>query len=164
MPKQQPKYLDKTVKEWIKTLEQGDALLRRLAVYALGEMGPDAKDAIPALKKVLTSKDEESFVKVWAAAALAKIDPKNELIVPTLRDCMHDEEFGFVRSLAAWHAGRNRHLPGVLALQKDLENLIDSDPDQNVQAEAKIALLRMHGKTGSPLELTCMSRQPAFSS
>ncbi len=46
-------YLGKGETEWAQTLEHSDPVLRRLAVYALGEIGPQAQAAGPALRVVL---------------------------------------------------------------------------------------------------------------
>ena len=39
-------------------LAQSDAHVRRCAILALGEMGPDAEKAVPALAALLTGKDK----------------------------------------------------------------------------------------------------------
>ena len=48
--------------------------IRPIAAAALGESGPDAKDAIPALTAVLKEKDET--VRTVAAEAIKKIEQK----------------------------------------------------------------------------------------
>ena len=52
-------------------LRDEDASMRKKAADALGELGSAAKDAIPALTKVL--KDEDKDVRDAAQTALAKI-------------------------------------------------------------------------------------------
>ena len=44
------------------------------AVEALGGIGPDAKEAVPALKALLADKDED--VRAAAEEALSKIESK----------------------------------------------------------------------------------------
>ncbi|HEV2950265.1 MAG TPA: HEAT repeat domain-containing protein [Gemmataceae bacterium] len=56
----------------IRGLKHHDAIIRSYSAHRLGEMGQDAKKAIPALREAL--KDQEKDVRVAAALALAHID------------------------------------------------------------------------------------------
>jgi len=55
------------VRDLVIVLEKGDAGLRALAAQALGELGPAAKEAIPALKRARKSKDADLREKAKAA-------------------------------------------------------------------------------------------------
>ena len=49
----------------------------QFAAWALEQIGPDAKSAVPALLKLLD--DEDELVRARAESALKKIDPTLEL-------------------------------------------------------------------------------------
>src|SRR5207302_5679689 len=55
---------------------------RMLAAEALGDIGPRAKAAIPALRKAL--KDDDADVRLAAAGALARLDRTAEEPLPIL--------------------------------------------------------------------------------
>ena len=65
----QPSYLGVVTAGWVAALKSSDSLERRLAAHALAEIGRMAREAVPPLTEAL--RDTESFVRVWAAAALA---------------------------------------------------------------------------------------------
>lgn len=153
------KYLDKTTAEWVEVLRSEDGLLRRLAVYALGEIGPAAKDALPALEEAL--RDRESYVRVWAAAALNKVEANHPEALKVIAECMHDE-LNFVRSLAAWHLGRNcANFAELENCLPELEQLLDDD-DASVRTEAGIAFRKIEGKLGSPPELEVLAEEKSM--
>jgi HEAT repeat protein len=99
-----------------------------------------------------------SFIRVWAAAALARVEPEHPDAIPALvagtRDGIH-----FVRSLAAWHLGRlgPRH-PGIEAAVPELRELLN-DNDPSARAEALVALGNLAGKGAPPTELKSLSGQ-----
>jgi HEAT repeat protein len=65
-----------------------------------------AREAVPPLTEAL--RHSESFVRVWAAAALARVEPEHPDVIPALVAGTRDG-ISFVRSLAAWHlAGARR--------------------------------------------------------
>ena len=66
----QPSYLGVAAGYWVAAVKSSDSLERRLAAHALAEIGPAAREAVPVLIEAL--RDPESFVRVWAAAALAQ--------------------------------------------------------------------------------------------
>ena len=66
-------YSDVPVTALAKALRDPDAEVRLLSAHVLGEIGPRAKDAIPAL--VEAGEDELDSVREAAALALRKIDP-----------------------------------------------------------------------------------------
>ena len=61
------------VKEIIPLLKSEDPVLRRLAAYALGQIGAPAKDAVPGLTAML--QDPDSNAVTAAINALRSIDP-----------------------------------------------------------------------------------------
>src|ERR1700741_2536070 len=151
----QPSYLGVATADWVAALKSSDSLERRLAAHALAEIGRTAREAaVPALTEAL--RDSESFVRVWAAAALARVEPENPDAIPALIAGTRDGIY-FVRSLAAWHLGRlgPRH-PGIEAAVPELRELLN-DNDPSTRAEALVALGNLSGKGAPPAELKPLS-------
>src|SRR5262249_16050060 len=134
----QPSYLGVATAGWVAALKSSDSLERRLAAHALAEIGRMAREAVPPLTEALRG-DSESFVRVWAAAALARVEREHLNVIPALVAGTRDG-ISFVRSLAAWHLGRlgPRH-PGIEVAVPDLRELLN-DNDPSVCAEALVAL------------------------
>ena len=132
-------YLDRQPAHWVRLLGSEDPLDRRLGVYALGELGALASDAAGQLAAALG--DPVNFVRVWAAAALARVSPERDAIDALVRAT--EDEVSFVRSLAAWHLGRlGSTFPGIGASFPALERLLE-DEDASVRHEAVLALERL---------------------
>jgi len=60
--------------------------------FALANMGPVAKAAIPELQKLAGDKSRGSAERQAALMALGRIDPKGEKILPTLRAALKDND------------------------------------------------------------------------
>jgi HEAT repeat protein len=147
---EQPSYLGVAIGDWVTTLSSSDPLERRLATHALAQIGPAAREAVPALIETLL--DPVGFVRVWAAAALARVQPENPDAIPALVAGTHDG-ISFVRSLAAWHLGRlGPTHPGIKSVVPELRELLN-DNDPSVRAEALAALEDLAGKGAPPAEL-----------
>jgi len=71
---------------------------RQYAIKSLGEIGPEAKAAVPNLSEAL--KDEGEDVRRAAAEALGKIGPEAKSAMPVLIETLSDEEL-YVRKNAA---------------------------------------------------------------
>ena len=157
----QQSYLGVATADWVAALKSSDPLERRLAAHALAEIGRTAWEAVAALTEALC--DSVSFVRVWAAAALARVEPENPDAIPALvagtrvRVISARANSDFVRSLAAWHLGRlgPRH-PGIQAALPELGELLN-DNDPSVRAEALVALGNLAGKGAPPAELKSLS-------
>ena len=150
----QPSYLGAATSDWVATLNSSDPLQRRLASHALAEIGPAAREAVPAL--IETLQDTESFVRVWAAAALARVQPENPEAIHALVAGTHDGIY-FVRSLAAWHLGRlDPTHPGIKSVVPELRELLN-DSDPSVRAEALVAMENLAGKGAPPAELKSLA-------
>jgi HEAT repeat protein len=133
-------YLDRPTAHWAGLLASDDPLDRRLGAYALGEIGRAAGHLSDALAAALD--DPVPFVRVWAAAGLARVDPHHDGVIPTLVAATGAEQ-AFVRSLAAWMLGRlgrdgGSASPALAALER-----LHDDPDPSVRAEAELALARV---------------------
>ena len=152
---EQATYLGKGGTEWAQTLEHSDPVLRRLAVYALGEIGPPARAVVPALRVVL--QDPFNWVRVWAASAFARVTEDRSAVALLVAEMRAPE--AFVRSLVAWHLGRlGADFPGIEAGLEALQQLLE-DNDPSVQAEAGIALQTLQSKGSLPSGIAFLSSQ-----
>jgi len=75
---------------WIRSLQDPDDDVRKEAAFALGQIGPDCKEAIPALCTAL--KDDVPLVRINAALALFKIGPQDPAEIPALAEALEDSE------------------------------------------------------------------------
>lgn len=71
------------VTKLVADLKSNDADVRRAAAKGIGEMGPDAKSATPALLDAL-KKDKDLFVRRFAAQALGDVEADPKTAVPAL--------------------------------------------------------------------------------
>jgi HEAT repeat protein len=131
-------YLDGTSADWLGLVDSGDPVERRLAVYALGEIGRPDSETVTALRERL--EDPMSFVRVWAAAALRRVEPRSQEALATLVAATRDEQH-FVRSLAAWMLARTTSEAAEEVIET-LNGMLD-DRDASVRAEATAAIERL---------------------
>ena len=106
------------------------------AAYVLGEMGPKAKEAIPALVEALKRQPMPGeSVADNAALALGKIGPDAREAVPALTQTLADREWTVRRhaAIALGEIGPDAQ-PALAALDK-----LTRDPDPLVQKAAKEA-------------------------
>jgi HEAT repeat protein len=117
-------YEGHSTRYWIKTLDNPDPEVRSRAVFALGAIGAEAGEAVPALAKILVE-DPDREVRHQAAQALMKMEPASRGAVPALAEALADEEPA-VRMNAAMALFRLRAeaRPAIPALIKAL-----NDPD-----------------------------------
>ena len=73
-------------------LRDSDATIRKWSAFVLGNIGPDARDAIPTLI-VLLGQDPNETVRAMAARALGLIDRTGKS-VSALIDATHSESYG----------------------------------------------------------------------
>jgi HEAT repeat protein len=64
--------------------------VRRRAIAALGELGPDARMAATALIQLLS--DENTLLRRWAAAALGEIGPTAPSAIPALIEALREND------------------------------------------------------------------------
>jgi HEAT repeat protein len=76
------------IRELVQALKEGDDPTRARAAQALGDLGPDAREAVPALRAAL--RDEYEMVRENAAEALGDMGPAAKLAVPELISTMRD--------------------------------------------------------------------------
>jgi HEAT repeat protein len=106
----------------VKALTHEDARIRVDAVEDLGQIGPPAMAAVPALLK-LSEQDLDPLIRLEANKAVASIDSKNEKALPMLVEALN-EKAGKVRKRAAECIGDlgPRAKPAVPALLKLLKD------------------------------------------
>lgn len=103
---------------------------RAMAASSLGEIGPPAKAALPAL--IEATKDQEAQIRVSAAWALWTVDQQSELAKPVLIDALNNDDLN-VFSSAAWALGEiGFDEPGLIALGEAMRD----DPTRNSKAPA----------------------------
>jgi HEAT repeat protein len=87
------------VTDLVKQLQGSDPDARRAAAKSLSELGPEAKDAVPALVSAL--KDKDLFVRRFAAQALAEVGPDAaKQAVPALKAALTDTKTEVVEAAA----------------------------------------------------------------
>jgi HEAT repeat protein len=84
---------------WISALDSTDSKERRQAIFALGAIGDNASEAVPALAAILRD-DPNADLRVQAALALSKMERGSREAVPALAAALSDSE-PFVRAYAA---------------------------------------------------------------
>jgi HEAT repeat protein len=68
----------------LKILDGPDAKLRECAAYALGEIGPGARAAVPSLIRAIESLDPQNKPNLLAIRALGRIGPEARAAIPAL--------------------------------------------------------------------------------
>jgi HEAT repeat protein len=88
-----------SISYWMKELDNPDNDVRNHAIHALGGLGPDAAEAVPALSKImLESPSREN--RIEASLALTKMTAVAQSAVPALAKALEDKEL-WVRMNAA---------------------------------------------------------------
>jgi len=101
--------------------------------------------------------DPVNWVRVWAAAAFAKVTDDRSAVALLVAERYAPQ--AFVRSLVAWHLGRlGANFPGIEAGIDALQQLREDD-DPSVQAEACIALQTLQSKGSLPSGTAFLSSQ-----
>jgi HEAT repeat protein len=89
-PEKERIYKGKTAREWMAILkDKKDRRSKDWVIATLGEMGPDARVAVPALIEVLKDKD----LRVEAAAALGEIGPDAKAALPAMLQALRAEKY-----------------------------------------------------------------------
>ncbi|MBI3409221.1 MAG: HEAT repeat domain-containing protein [Planctomycetes bacterium] len=128
----------KTMEDFIHELSSKKARVRGEAAAALGKFGDKAKEAIPALIKLL--KDNDPNVRLEATITLAKIGPDS---VPALTRALESQNkltrMGAALSLGHLGSAAKRAEPELKKLLKDTE--------EDVRCHAAQALFRIDPQT-----------------
>jgi HEAT repeat protein len=137
------------------SIVQRDAfnVVRTAAIRALGEVGPAAKDAAPALRALVDGKVPEQ--RVWAAAALARIgdDAKGNtaIVVAALKNPAADARtlrILAIEAAALLGTAGGETVPELVELLRDNSPLNRADKTQ-VRERAALALARL-GEAAKP--------------
>ncbi len=114
-----------------------DAIVRKAAVFRLGQLGPRASGQTSAILGAMN--DPDSQVRVAASKGLAKI---GNAALPGLLQALESED-ATMRVLAASALGRmqSKAQSALPALEK-----LKSDPEKAVQQAAQIAIRRIGGR------------------
>jgi hypothetical protein len=118
-------YEGHSTRYWIASLKSPNSQVRGHAIFALGAMGADGGDAVPALARVLRE-DADREARHQAALALSKMAPASRAAVPALAEALADQEPA-VRMNAAIALFRLRDearpaIPALIQALKDPEN------------------------------------------
>jgi HEAT repeat protein len=63
---------------------------QKAIVFAFGRIGPDAKEAVPALLAILREPDSDEGLRLSVVDTLGRIGPAAREAAPTLKDMMQD--------------------------------------------------------------------------
>jgi HEAT repeat protein len=132
-------YEGKSVSELEQMLRNPDPAVQAQGAFGLSQMGPAAREAVPALVECLK---KESIVRQKAALALGAIGEDASESVPALAELLRDPEWT-VRRQAAMALGRIG--PAAGKALPELERL-KLDPDTLVRKAAAEALRRVRAK------------------
>jgi HEAT repeat protein len=129
------------------------------AAEILGTMGPDAKSAVPALRKALESANGST--RLNAAVALPKVDAKEELRLAVIKELLQDRNpstrFSTCEALWKLTGDASHVVPALIAMLKD---------DQQGAFPTSL-VIRLLGEIGPPAKAAVpaikdiLVRQPA---
>src|SRR5260370_5928521 len=85
-----PIYENKPLGVWLKDLGDKGPKVRRRAAYAMGDLGPKAKSALPTLFKML-KEDPSPGPRMWAGSALATVAPEDPAVPRALIQAMQND-------------------------------------------------------------------------
>jgi len=125
----------------IKALKNKDPFVRYRVPPALGEFGPAAKDAVPALCRVLDDRTEHTIMRLTAALALGMIGPAAKDAVPALVRALSDPIIPELHATAARALGEIG--PAAKEAVPALKKLAQSDSDERVREAAAEALWKI---------------------
>jgi HEAT repeat protein len=119
--------------------------VQRAVVRALGKIGPQAQDAVPALSELITSPSTSVHVRRGAARALCKIGDESAIIV--LSEMLYDDESDSLTAAAAARAIACL-APDEFDIVSDIDNTRVEDGELVIVTEVK----RWWEETGSSID------------
>jgi HEAT repeat protein len=130
---------------WIHQLKDADPKARQEAVFALGVIGAEAEEAVPAVCKLL--KDPEPRVRCDAALALLKMYPASRKTAPDLAGVLEDEmPLARINAAIALNRLALEARPAVPALLKALGDKRNDQWIPGFQITIREALLQALGR------------------
>ena len=137
--KEEVTYQGKPLSEWIQMLEQPDLAAKSSAIAAIRELGPEAKEAAPAIIK--TIRQVRNGDKRMLVACIDTLLGMGKEAVPYLIDLLKDDTWEMRRG-SAWMLGKlgPDAKDAVPALTEALK-----DPNEVVRLKAAEALKKIAG-------------------
>ncbi len=129
-----------TSAQWTAQLAAQDFRIRWHAAYMLGELGPKAAEAVPALHKILEKKAEQEYVRGMAAWALGRIGPAAEVEIPLLAETMYSRGHIAVRRNSVEALGNFG--PAAKSAVDELIKLLGDD-DEVTRVNTAVALWKI---------------------
>ena len=138
--KEEASHQGKSLSEWLTMLEEQDPAKRYAAIRAVGEIGPEAKEAIPAL--IQTIRETRNRNKRFLVASVHALLGMGREVVPHMITLLKDDDWE-IRRGAAWMLGKlgPEAEDAVPALTEALR-----DSNAVVRAKASEALKRIKGE------------------
>ena len=136
----------RTARSWTPALSDPDPTAREEAGYALSRIGPAAKEAVPALVRLLGVETIDK-VRLAAVSALGWIGEDGRDAVPALRGILEQEQSDAVRWRAATALGQIG--PGARDAVPELTYVMIADKHSGLRTSAAFALRRI-GEKGVP--------------
>ncbi len=134
----------KPLSTWIEMLEGPDPLMRFAAINAVGKIGPEAREGIPALIEMIrqTRNSDKKMIVACNKALLAM----GKEIVPHMISLLKDDDWEMRRG-AAWTLGMlgPDAKDAIPVLTKAL-----NEPNPNVRAMAAESLKKIKGEDTKP--------------
>jgi HEAT repeat protein len=110
---------------WKEALNDPDVVVRRKAAFALGVLGKDAEDAVPALAAIMVD-DADEPLRIEASLALSKLGPVARPAVPSLARALGDAHplvrLNAARTLLNLGGEARPALPALIEAMKAVEN------------------------------------------
>jgi HEAT repeat protein len=145
----EPLHDDRPMSYWAYQLRSDDPAKRHEAVVALGQMGADARDAVPSLAAALRDSDDK--VRLNVALTLYKIGPDAVPAVPQLGNALLDDHpqvrMNSALALTRMGAAAEPALPQILVAYQNPENVPHARPFNH---SVKQQLARLLGRIGPP--------------
>ena len=154
----------KTARQWADQLTNPDIRARWYACYVLGQLGPQASEAVEPLQKVLQQRSEQEYVRGNAAWALGRIAPGAEAAIPLLMETIYSKGHISVRrnsveALGNLGVAAKRAVPDLLKLlgDEDLVTRVNAAValwkiDHHPQAVPALVEMLRHGTPPAPYE------------
>jgi len=84
-------FQSKPLSGWVRELSDRDVDVRRRAAKALGEMGPDGREALGVLEQSLAKVDEDVIVRFVAAVSIWELTGEVGRVMPTLLSMLRSD-------------------------------------------------------------------------
>ncbi|MCI0465290.1 MAG: HEAT repeat domain-containing protein [Gemmataceae bacterium] len=111
-----------TVEPFQEVLADADAQVRQDALWALGMLGREAKEAVPHVTPLL--KDQDAEVRAAAAAALASMGPEGARALPALLAALKDERHLGAQQTVLWAINLigTQDTPGLMKAVREIND------------------------------------------